>query len=337
MTSFSFSKTDTYAKCPKLYEYKYIRDLQPKAKNSHLFRGITAHDMLRDWFLNQREFGITVDPETFIARWIEQYWTEHEGLDVFADVLFDQQKEVEQMGAYVRRFLELGLWDKWDILHVEEEFSINVGGNEVTFTPDLVARDPDGFVWIIDHKTSGKHIDRDALDIKPQALLYYIGVSQFYENVAGFIFNYIRKKVPTQPRLNKTGKKSVNNLLRIDTDYASLYALCEAEGLLDDPVHRRRLAELRDTNTFFFQHPFYITPDMTEATVDDIVERLYLMEKSLRRSAFPRTIQPFNGCKRCEMQPLCFTELTGGNTAVVLDLYEPRDEKNPYEREEDDN
>lgn len=338
--STSYSKTDTYAKCPKLYEYKYIRNLQAKRKNSNLFRGITAHDILRDWYLLQREHGgITVTPDEFVARWITNYWTDATNLPIFEDELFDHRKEVEQVATYVRRFLELGKFDDWTILHVEEEFTIEIDGHKVTFTPDLVAMDPDGNVWIIDHKTSGKHIDRDALDIRPQALFYYIGVSQFYENVAGFIFNYIRKKVPTTPRLNKTGKKAVTDLNRIDTDYETLRAFIVANDLLDEPAHRRRLGELRDRDTFFFQHPFYITPDMVEQAAKDIAARLRLISMHyLDRDTigYPRTVQPFDGCKRCEFNSICVTELTGGNTDMVLQWYEPREEKNPYEREDEE-
>lgn len=334
----SYSKLDTYAKCPKLFHYKYVRNLQAKRLNSHLFRGITAHDMLRDWYLLQRQFGqVTVTPTEFVARWITNYWTEQETLPVFEDVLFDQQKEVEQMGEYVRRYLELGLFDDFEILHVEEQFVITFENEDVvTFTPDLVVRDKSGVVWIVDHKTSGRKVDKDALDIRPQALLYYAGVRLFYPEVGGFIFNYIRKKVPTQPRLNKTGKKAVNNLTAIDTDYETLRAFCEANGLLDDDAHRRRLAELRDENTFFFQNTYYITDEMVTESLEDTEHRINLMRFSEWYNHYPRTIQPMNGCKRCDFRELCFTELTGGNTDIVLDWYEPREEKNPYEREEED-
>lgn len=333
----SYSKLDTYGRCPKLYEFKYIRNLQPKRQNSNLFRGITAHDMLRDWYLLQRQFGkITVTPEEFVARWITEYWTSQEDLPVFADVLFDHQKEVEQMGTYVRRYLELGLFDDYEVLHVEEQFVIHMNDDVITFTPDLVVRDDTGTVWIIDHKTSARRVDRDALDIKPQALLYYAGVRLFYEDVGGFIFNYIRKKVPTQPRLNKTGRKAVSYLATIDTDYKTLYDFCEANGLLDDEPHKRRLAELRDEDTFFFQNTYYITPDMVDESLKDTKHRIELLKSSMKYEQFPRTIQPMNGCKRCDFRDLCYTELTGGNTDIVLEWYEPRDEKNPYEREDEE-
>jgi hypothetical protein len=333
----SYSKIDTYGKCPALFQYKYIRNLQLKRKDSNLYRGITAHDILKDWFLYQREHEepYLEDPEYFIIEWLEAFFAEAETPE-FVDALFDWQKEVEQVAAYVLGFLRLGAFDDWEVLHVEETFVVEINGEEVTFTPDLVARHPDGGVWIIDHKTSNKHLDRDALDIKPQALNYYLAVAQFYPDVTGFIFNYIRKKVPTQPRLNKTGKKAVTDLNRIDTTYELLYEFVKKNGLMDDLAHRRRLGELRDKDTFYFQHPMFITEDMLREAANDLETRLRLMQYSEWNHLYPRQIQPFDGCKKCEMHAICFTELTGGNTDIVLTWYEPREEKNPYEREDDE-
>lgn len=331
--SHSYSKINTYAECPAEYRYKYILDMQLKRKNPNFFRGIAAHDILRDWFLDQRGRGhVFGDSDLFVDQWVRNYLATVGEIE-FTDQLFDVTKEVEQMGEYVKGFLRLKVFDDWEILHVEEEFVVEIDNQQVTFTPDLVARDPSGVVWVTDHKTSDKQMDRDALDMRPQALLYFVGVSQFY-NVGGFIFNYIRKKMPTKPRLNKTGKKAVTDLNRIDTTYEMLYEFVKENDLLDDMAHRRRLAELRDKgNTFYFQHPFYITSDMAEESLKDTAQRINLMRYSIKNDYWPRTIQPLNGCKRCEFFSICTTELTGGNTELVLQWYEPRDEKNPYERD----
>lgn len=331
----SFSETDTYGKCPKLFSYKYIRNLQPVRQNTNLFKGITAHDILRDWYLAQRA-GEGREVSEFMVTWMAEFWAEFDSSSLFEDELFDVRKEVEALGWVVETYLERGEFDDWEILHVEEEFQVKVDDNEVSFTPDLVARDPSGVVWGIDHKTTGSKIDKDALDIRPQSLFYYMGIQQFYPEVGGFIFNYMRKKVPTVPRLNKTGKKAVNDLNRIDTTYEILRDFINENGLADDEAHRRRLAELRDEDTFYFMHRMYITDDMVEEESVDLAARLRLMDVSIQEDLFPRTIQPFNGCKRCPFNALCFTELTGGNTDIVLDWYEEREPKNPYERDDED-
>lgn len=339
--STSFSKTDTYGSCPKLFEYKYIRNLQAKRQNTNLWKGTNAHEIAKDWFLLQRDGEVTysnVFIETFISNWVAEYLDNFDASTMFEDELLDVEKEVNAIGRVVQGFLERKEFEGWTILHVEEEFVIEIDGHKVTCTPDLVAMDPEGFVWIIDHKTTEKHLDRDALDIRPQALFYYVAVTQFYDNVAGFIFNYLRKKVPVQPRMNKTRTKGVyliNRLKDVDTTYELLLALAEQESLMDNEDVRRRLGELRDHNTFYFMHRERITDDMAAATVGDLIARLILIDKSIADSLFPRTIQRLNGCRSCEFNSLCTTELTGGNTEVVLQWYEPREDHNPYEREED--
>ena len=81
---------------------------------------------------------------------------------------------------------------------------------------------------------------------------------------------------------------------------------------------------------------------VNEAALSQIVEETSWVVNDLIRAEanerFPRNLQEDRGylsCGKCEFEPLCSAELGGLDTRHILDDYEDREEKNPYE--EDDN
>ncbi|NIT79248.1 MAG: hypothetical protein GWN58_12880, partial [Anaerolineae bacterium] len=61
--------------------------------------------------------------------------------------------------------------------HVEEEFYVTLdNGSVLSFTPDLVVQDRNGFVWIVDHKTTTALPTGEQPFADLQATLYYAGV-----------------------------------------------------------------------------------------------------------------------------------------------------------------
>jgi len=354
----SFSDLSTFGRCAYKYFLRAHAKLQRKQKNPNLFKGTQTHEGLRVFFLALRD-GRTV-PEAQ-DEMFQYFADELEALPKRNPTLFDEELlhlgdiivEAEDLCvAYIQRNLDE--IRTWEILHVEEEFTIELpSGDEITFTPDLIIRDRNGFIWIIDHKTTSRLPEQaDVPFADLQEVLYFYGVQLVYgEAVRGFIFNYLRKKQPTMPRLNATHNKEskafghyfVNNLKSIDTTYEMLrdFLTAEAPVLLGEPAHQQRLAELRDHNRFFWQERLLVTEEMTKAIMQNVTDTMYLMEVCTEDNAFPKTIlNDLAGpmaCSRCTFSRICHTELLGWNTVQVIEEdYEPRDPKNPYESEGDD-
>jgi hypothetical protein len=233
----------------------------------------------------------------------------------------------------------------WDILHVEEEFSVAINGETVTFTPDLVARDLFGKVWVIDHKSTSGGPEGGIPFATQQSLLYFAGVKAFYPEAVGFLFNFIRKKLPTQPRLNKTKNKDsglyhVNDLNRIDTTYEILqnFLSTEAPELLKHPAHHIRLMELQEIgDRFYWQDRILANEHALDVIIDETAMIIRQVITANNIEQHPRNLQEDRGylsCGKCAFQPLCSAELLGMDTRHVLDDYEEREEKNPYESDE---
>ncbi|KKK67140.1 hypothetical protein LCGC14_2957040, partial [marine sediment metagenome] len=308
MNGTSYSAINTYQRCPKLYFYKYVKNLQRNKRSVALTQGTDAHKFLQVFFLALQQ-----------GRHVSGAWDE---VYAYTDELAAANKELtfeDEHAEYVELLAETLQWiagycdqygEEWEVLHVEEEFLIMFETGEIiTFTPDLVVRDRNGYVWIIDHKTTSAIPDSGIPFGDMQALLYYAGVQAIYPECRGFIFNRLRKKIPTQPRLTKTGDKRVADFKRIDTTYEVLrdFLVDEAPDLLNDPTHQQRLAELRDApERWFWTETVYVNESTEEATLEDVAVVLGQMQASKEITAYPRNLQEDRGylsCGKCAFQP----------------------------------
>lgn len=332
----SYSELNTYQRCPAKYSYAYIEQWQKKKKNINLFNGINAHAMLQEFFLARR------DGKNLNQAWgaVEAYTgkiLKDSNKFAFENEKVDAKKEVQFMFSIVGRYVDQYA-EEWEILHVEEEFYILLGDHTITFTPDLVVRKPDSSVWPVDHKTTSGKAESGIPFGDMQSLLYYSGVKQVYPETAGFIFNKLRKKIPSVPQLVKTGKKRVARLANIDTTYEVLrnFLLDEAPDLLSDLDHQKRLAELRDQpDQFFWQETVYVTDQTVESICRDIQGVIIQLEASNRARNFPRHLLESRGykdCSSCEFKRICHSDMIGWDSDKVLEEdYETREAKNPYE------
>jgi len=316
MNSTSFTDLQVFGRCPRKFYYRTIVRIQPKKKAAYFRMGSLIHKLFE-----LAALGTLYDMGAEIRN----------DPTLFADEVEERLAMLEDATRIVTAYFEY-YQDDWDILHVEETFLIMLGTGEViSFTPDLVVRDRNGFVWIVDRKSTTA-TPTDGLPFADlQSLLYYSGVKAVYPECRGFIFDRMRKKVPTQPRLTKTGDKRVADLARIDTTYEILRSFLETEApdLLDNLDHRRRLAELKDNNRFFFRETVVVTDVQMANVLDDVAAQVSLVKLARENQLFPRVLQAggMHGCDSCEMLKICSAELLGWDTQRVLDeYYEPRDD-----------
>lgn len=346
--SLSFSDLNTAQRCLMQYKYRCLDKIQSKHKNVTLQQGTAMHRMLMAGFLAlQRgedwDNGVTVERNGLYkeaATW------------AFADEMVDVEDMLRESYRIVEGYFLRNPFDGWEILHVEEEFVVDIEDaqgtiEEISFTPDLVVRDPQGQVWIVDHKSTSAIPEDGPPFATQQSLLYFAGVRAFYPEAVGFLFNYLRKKLPTEPRLNKTRNKEtglyfVNNLKAIDTTYDVLYDFISAEApeLFAEPGHKMRLAELRDMpDRWYYTKRVLVNDHALSRIVDESSWIVKMIRQAEELGQFPRTLREDRGytsCGRCEFEPICRSELLDLNTDLVLKDYEPRDAKNPYERDDND-
>jgi hypothetical protein len=331
MTTRSYSDLQTLGRCPQKYKYRNVWKIQRVRKDKSLTQGSMIHRLLMAYFLGLRD---GTDPETMIS--LEEESLREEGTQwlfqdeavVFGDLLDDSLRIVVD---YVNHYD-----DDWEVLHVEEQFTVEIEHDGqtyvITVTPDLVVRDRNGYVWIIDHKsTVSLPTGLPFLDL--QAGVYLLAVKAVYPETKGFLFNWLRKKVPTEPRLNKTktdGMYKVNNLKSVDTTFELLrdFITSEAPHLMDDPEHKARLAELHEENRFFSRQQIYLGAEEAQATLTDLGNQVELSVILEERGLYFRVYQSsgFMACDNCEYRSVCMTEWHGGDVDRVLsEEYEPKD------------
>lgn len=355
----SYSEINTYGRCPQRYFLRSVLRLQRKRKNPNLYQGSATHEGFQEFFLKLRETADYNHAYEVMDAWFQ---AEIDAIPERNPLLFDDELAsaeilLQDAWYYCTTWIDAHEDEikTWEILHVEEEFVIMLGDETnyevVTFTPDLIIKDKNGFVWIVDFKTTSKMPNNGLPFADLQALLYMAGVRELYPELRGFIFSYIRKKRPTLPRLNKThtsesklyGHVFVNNLTKIDTSYEMLrdFLLEHAPALMGEPAHQRRLAELRDTNRFLWEERVTPSDEQLSLVLEDVLATLVNMKEAASNNRYPRTIlndlAGVQACSRCEFSRICHTALLGWNVEMVIDEeYEPRDPKNDYESEEDD-
>lgn len=286
-----------FQRCALKWKYRYIDRLDAKEKSVALQRGVTLHDIFDG---NYRGLPLPV------------------GIT---------QEDTDLLRRYKLK------WDAedadWTILHVEKEFEFDIGPFTVVFKPDLVI-EINGEVWIVDHKTTANIPDEwDPYNMGDfQHLLYVAGMQALGYNVRGFLFNYIRTKPPTQPKLIKDGSR-IADVRRVDTDYGTLRGFAGEHGMENDEDVVARLSILANTPDKFFQRHFLLVNDhAVEEMLRDVEIILHEMNKAEELDEFPRHVVAGWGggmaCSRCEFQPLCQSELLGMNTDMVLLNYEER-------------
>jgi RecB family exonuclease len=343
MSQYSYSDLNSYLRCPRQYWYRAIQKIQRVRKDATLHQGTAIHALLMSGFLAMQR-GDSVLPAVS-EQWVELDEAVLDDFSAFPAEAEPVRDMLAESYSIVQRYFEQVDWTGWTVLHVEEEFTVTVDGRIITFTPDLVMEDPHGKVWVVDHKSTNS-IPEELPFANQQSLLYFAGVQAHYPNAVGFLFNYLRKKLPTEPRLNKTkdrdtGMYFVNDLNRIDTEFDMLFRFItdEAPELFSDERHKRRLAELRDNPNRFFKTKRVLA---NEAALNQIVDEAVMVIDKIETdevyNTWVRVLQDDGGymsCGKCEFNAICAAELLDFNVEVVLREYEPRDPKNPYETEDE--
>lgn len=321
----SYSEFQCYQRCPMKYKYNYVYRLERKVRDVNLHRGILAHTYLEKGFLALQKGG---DPFAALDAVFEMYMGDEYTNIMLNDELIEHEDMVREAKDIITNYFLQDHWKDWEILHVEETFYIQVEGQVVSFTPDLVIRRPDGTVWVVDHKTTSSKLDDKLPFGDLQAGVYITGVRAVYPETVGFIWDYIRWKLPVEPRLTKTGQKRVAYLNTIDTTYQVLRDFVVEEGLVDDADHRARLLQLKEMNTFFQTLEYTVSDEAEETFWADLLGQKKLMDLSVSQSFYFRTFvdSHYGGCNSCGYNIICKAEMEGGATeALVEEFYQPLD------------
>lgn len=309
------SMVGAFRRCIKQAEYKYVHRLKPIKLGSPLKRGTWVHELLE------------VDAKG--GDWKKH----HKKLSAQFDTMFDEEKEFygdmpTEIGHLVRSYFWHYKHDPWIWHEAELELTAELpNGVLMRIKVDGLIENQWG-LWLVDHKTNKTLPKLTYRMLDTQSPLYTWVAHQNDIPVNGFIWNYIRWKAPTYPKLAYAGTARERlSKSAIDTDYPTFKRGLKMLGQ-DPEEHAERLRYLKSqryavdepqTSTFFRRDVMEKQPDLLDRVIKEAVRTSDRMNNYdwQDRDSVERTVG--RHCEfMCSYSDLCTTELLGGNPIPLM-------------------
>lgn len=307
------SMLKTMRRCPKQADYKYAQRLKPKVLGKPLKRGTWMHLLLeehhqgRDWRLM------------------------HEELSKKFSQLFDEEKDYYgDLPNECRQLMEGYIWhykdDPWTVLEIE--FTVETEFPDGTLyrgKVDALVENQFG-LWLVDHKTHGTLPNSSFRAKDAQSALYLWACRRNRIPVQGFIWNYLKTKAPSKPRLLKDGSRLSTKLG--DTTY--LTYVRELKKFKEEQGYRISRANVEYANRLKAQRyvpgepqtsPFFqrVVLEKDNAMLRRVAKENFRTSKHMHSYDFtsdPESVER-NASRNCDFdcsyKDLCEVELIGGN------------------------
>jgi hypothetical protein len=311
-----------YLHCPKAAQYKYAERLKPRSltrRDQPLRRGTWVHELLQ-------------------AHYEGKDWHEVHAQNTakYNDLMDEEKEAIGDLPTEAARLMRSYLWHYgankadtthgWDVLGAETTFEAvwpdSEDGKDIyRCRVDLLVEDEYGLL-IVDHKTHKVLPSHTFRILDAASPLYIWAARESGYDVRGFLWNYIRTKAPTEPKMVYVGKPSERlSSQAVDTDWPT-YARAIKQYGLDHTAepYRTKLAQLKGQrwrpgapqNSPFFQRSI-LEKD------DDMIARVVATAMKTRDRMHGdfddyETVERNMGrpCDWCTYSGLCTTEMFGG-------------------------
>jgi hypothetical protein len=317
-----------YLACPKSAQYKYAERLKPRrvvAKDTPLHRGTWLHELLQAHYEGKD--------------WREAHERNVNKFNMLMDV---EREELGDLPTECASIMKSYLWhygaDKtdpmhgWKVLGVEKTFEAvwpdSVDGNDIyRCRVDLLVEDEYGLL-IVDHKSHKQLPDHTFRTLDAASPLYIWAARESGYDVREFVWNYLRTKAPTKPKLVYVGTKREGlSKAAIDTDYPTYARAIKELGIdwRNNEDIKSRLRSLKaqrwmpgmvETSPFFRRIALHKDDDMiarvvatsmrTRDRMHDDFDDFEVVERNMGRP-----------CTWCRFSGLCTTELFGGHGDII--------------------
>lgn len=271
----SYSQIKTWKTCRQKWYYKYVEGLEPIQRIQKVEVGKYGHHLLEAYYKGED-----------IQQASEEYWLE-QTKDMFQEEMDEYIGVREQAENMVERYLKHYDSNEWKVLAVEEPFRVNIpnptGGESEDYLRgiiDLVVEDEMGEIWLVDHKFTSidllKYEDNLVLDEQANYYLWALRELLQMDGISGIMFNLLRTKEPSVPRVLKNG--GLSKAKNIDTTY-EVYLQAIKDNELDPADYQDILEHIQQTEKpFFKRHKVYRNPE----EIDRIGEELYAIAQDIR-------------------------------------------------------
>lgn len=306
----SNSRINKWRTCHRAHYYKYVLKLVPKVKGIALTRGSALHECLeyyysgRSWKKPYRQFK-----QEFEDMYLRE---EKEKLGDIPQMVYDL------MVGYVNCWEQED--DELDFLKQEMEFTVPLVNDNIRINGfiDFIAEDNKGII-IGETKTHKMFPDYDVRLFNIQSSLYAWVVREYFKEfkkVNRIMWNYIKAKSPTKPRLLKDGKNL--SQAKIESLPHVVEAAIKEYGL--DPKKYVNLINAQSYNNFYRRDIIRIEDSVVNSVVEDTKNTAsQIYNNPLWKD---RNINKMN-CSYCDYRELCQAELC--NPGLDLDYIVKKD------------
>lgn len=195
-TRLSYSQIDTFHQCPRKWTFRYVDGLVFESANIHLDYGSAVHKGLEIGF-NQLKDDKVLEVEELLQS----------TMLLSRDYAYgDKDKTLKELAIEdIERLIHFqGFYENIkgkEIIGVEDEFNLTIpamfSGEEVEITIkgfiDLIYKDTDGKLVVVDHKTSKKKFDKAKRRNNLQMPIYFLAVKEKYgEYPKSGIYNFTK-------------------------------------------------------------------------------------------------------------------------------------------------
>jgi hypothetical protein len=307
----SVSKVKCFRTCLKLYEYRYLRKLEPKIKAKPLKFGKTVHDILEgfDDGLSEKEI-----------------WKPWRKFKKEFDKLFDEEKEYYGNMPEDVKTIMTGYMKKYknsDLKSVSTEENIEVElVKGITFVMyyDSVVKDPQKNKWLLERKSHKNIPENDFIYTDMQTNLYLWAIEKKKGlKLSGIVWDYICSKAPSVPKLLKNGTLSKAD---IATTW-ELYLKRIKELKLDPKQYYDMRTKLNEKTLEFYKR---VKVPRKTSLINQLLKEFTetAVEMSNYDGCYPRSITWT--CDHCSFKDVCTGELRGLDMSSLIEAkFKPKE------------
>jgi hypothetical protein len=186
---------------------------------------------------------------------------------------------------------------------------------------DLLVEDHDwGGLWVWDYKNVKNVPNDDERMMSPQNCMYVWALRQQGYDIRGFVYNYLRTKPPTIPRLYKRSGKwgaagTLSQAASLDTDYYTyVQAIKDAHGTQwkewARQVYLGKLKQLKERQWMWYRRvPIPVEDEKIKQALGEFIVTIKDIER--RQRVYPPRSYFYNCRWGCQYHDLCTTEFAG--------------------------
>jgi DNA helicase II / ATP-dependent DNA helicase PcrA len=169
---FSVSQFNSFTRCPRIYEYKYVYRI-PSLPKPYFDFGSSIHKVVEEITTISKDSQQPVDIDLAI-KILQREWNPKG----FTSQL-EERKSFEEAKDVLKTFIEEQNKMNETIIDIEKEFSVEIEGISIKGKIDRIDKDNDDFI-VIDYKTSKTASSKNKLKEDMQMIVYSLAVEHLY-------------------------------------------------------------------------------------------------------------------------------------------------------------